>query len=317
MHDTLPPAAAALPTAPQAPTSVQPGGGFCCSLELAWGRVRRWWLRTCRPGYVRRMESLRQGTCPNCQHDVVDPRDLKYLRNVCGCWWKPEDDPHAWRGRLGFARHGLCELLVFSLVLLLLAGACAALALVFAWWWLWIPFAGAVLVWLEIIYFFRDPERVIPADADALVSPADGLVTNVEEVDEPEFGRALRISIFLSIFNVHVNRLPRSGRITNVRYFPGAFLDARNPESAVRNEQLWIDMDEEGRPIRVKQISGAIARRIVCWLKAGDTVQKGDRLGMIKLGSRTDVLIPAGQAREVCVKVGDKVQGGATILLRV
>ena len=307
-----------LPTAPQTPTSVQPGGGFCCGIERAWGRLRRGWLRTVRPGFVRRMESTRQGQCPNCSHDVVDPRDLKYTRNVCGYWWKPEDDPFAWRGRLGFARHGLCEMLVFSLLLLPIIGVCATFAIWQGWWPLWLPFTAALLAWIEIVSFFRDPERVIPTDADALVSPADGAVTNVEEVDEPEFGPALRISIFLSIFNVHVNRVPRSGKITNVRYFPGAFLDARNPDSAVRNEQLWIDMEDatSGRAMRVKQISGAIARRIVCWLKAGDTVQKGERLGMIKLGSRTDVLIPAGQAKETCVKVGDKVQGGASILIR-
>src|SRR4029077_15951375 len=153
----------------------------------------------------------------------------------------------------------------------------------------------------------------------SLVSPADGTITHVEEVDEPEFGKALRISIFLSIFNVHVNRSPFDGEVTNVRYFPGEFLDARNPDSAVRNEQLWIDMIEPAttRPIRVKQISGAIARRIVCWLKVGDKLKKGERIGMIKLGSRTDVLIPAGTATEVCVKVGDKVFGGTTILLRL
>jgi phosphatidylserine decarboxylase len=307
-----------LPTTPQTPQCVQPGGGFCFSLERAWGQIRRMWLRSYRPAYVRIMELKRQGSCPNCQHDIVDPRDLKYMRNVCGYSWKQEDDPFAWRGRLGFARHGLCEIVVFTLSFLIVGNLCAALA-VWLHWLFWLPFAAAALVWLEILYFFRDPDRAIPADADAMVSPADGTVTNVEEVEEPEFGRALRISIFLSIFNVHVNRLPRSGRVTNVRYFPGAFLDARNPQSAIRNEQLWIDMEEEGanRPIRVKQISGAIARRIVCWLKVGDTVQKGERLGMIKLGSRTDVLIPAGQAREVCVKVGDKVRGGATILMRV
>lgn len=306
-----------LPTTPQTPSCVQPGGGWCFALERAWGRLRRGWLRTLFPGYVRRMAAMRQGACPGCPHDIVDPRDLKCLRNVCGYWWRPEDDPFAWRGRLGFARHGLAELLIFSVVLWLLAGAFATLTLIHPLFWIVVAAAG--IVWLEFVWFFRDPERVIPADADALVSPADGTVTNVEEVDEPEFGRALRISIFLSIFNVHVNRLPRAGRIANVRYFPGAFLDARNPDSAVRNEQLWIDMEEVGtnRPIRLKQISGAIARRIVCWLKPGDVVQKGDRLGMIKFGSRTDVLIPAGQTRTICVKVGDTVKGGATILLRV
>src|SRR5262249_46234288 len=150
-----------------------------------------------------------------------------------------------------------------------------------------------LLFWLEIIYFFRDPERAIPPDADAIISPADGVVTHVEAVDEPDFGAAVRISIFLSIFNVHVNRVPRSGMITKIRYFPGEYLDAPKPASAQRNEQLWIDMTDAvtGRPLRVKQISGAIARRIVCWLKPGDDVEKGVRLGMIKLGSRTDLLV--------------------------
>lgn len=107
--------------------------------------------------------------------------------------------------------------------------------------------------------------------------------------------------------------------MTNVRYFPGAYLDARRAESAVRNEQLWIDMTDAatGRPLRVKQISGAIARRIVCWLKAGDVVVKGDRLGMIKFGSRTDLLLPPDRVVNVCIKVGDKVHGGATVLARL
>jgi phosphatidylserine decarboxylase len=288
------------------------------SLELAWGRWRRRWLRTARKGYVQRMLASRQGQCPGCPHDVVDPRDLKYSRNVCGFWWRPEDDPFVGRNRLGFARHGLAELFLFTVLLWLVGGVAAAMAAgLHPLFWILVFAAG--LVWLEIVWFFRDPERTIPADADAFVSPADGTVTNVEEVDEPDFGRALRVGIFLSIFNVHVNRIPREGTVTGVRYFPGAFLDARNAEAAVRNEQLWIDMVEAGtgRPIRVKQISGAIARRIVCWLKPGDVVARGERLGMIKLGSRTDLLIPAGQAREVCVKVGDKVRGGATVLLRL
>lgn len=308
----------ALPATPQQPASVQPGGGFCMGLEIAWGRLRRGWLRACRPGYVRRIETLRQGSCPQCPHEVVDPRDLKYQRNVCGFWWRPEDDPFIWRNRLGFARHGLAELLFFSVALVIAGGGAAALAV-----WLhplfWILFAAALLVWLEIVWFFRDPERAIPADADALVSPADGMVTHVEEVDEPELGRALRISIFLSIFNVHVNRVPRAGTVTQVRYFPGAFLDARHRDAAVRNEQLWIDMTDaaSGRPLRVKQISGAIARRIVCWLRAGDALMKGVRIGMIKLGSRTDLLLPVGHAAKVLVKPGDKVRGGSTILLRV
>jgi phosphatidylserine decarboxylase len=265
------------------------------------------------------MLALRQGTCPDCPHDVLDPRDLKPWRNVCGYWFRPEDDAFRWRDRLGLARPGLAEVVIFTLLF------AAALALVAvpavlvhpAFWLLALPPA---LCWLEILWFFRDPERAAPADPQALVSAADGTVTHVGEVDAPEFpgGRAFRVSVFLSIFNVHVNRIPRDGRVTAVRYFPGAFLDARDPESAARNEQLWIDLEEPGRPrpVRVKQISGAVARRIVCWLKPGDAVRRGERLGMIKLGSRTDVLVPAGEPMEVKVKVGDKVKGGETVLLR-
>ena len=303
----------------QKPKSVQPGGGWCMGLELAWGHLRRAFLRCFRPGYVRAMLAKRQGSCPEHDRDVIDPRDLKYLRNVCGLWFRPEDDHFQWRSRLGLARYGLAEVVLFTFAFLLL-GSLFGLLGMFIHWLFWVPLTALGLVWLEIIYFFRDPERVIPQDAAALVSPADGTVTNVEEVDEPDFpgGRALRISIFLSIFNVHVNRVPRTGKIVQVRYFPGAFLDARNPASAVRNEQLWIDMVEEnGRSVRLKQISGAIARRIVCWLKEGEIVSRGQRLGMIKLGSRTDLLIPPNQIRALCVKKGDKVRGGATILLRL
>jgi phosphatidylserine decarboxylase len=288
------------------------------AIELAWARFRKWWLRKLFPGYVQAMQAKRQGECPNCPHDIIDARDFKYTRNVCGFWFRPEDDPYAYRNRLGFARHGFAEMFLFTLAYLILGGACVWAAIE-VHPVLWVPFALLSLVELEIVTFFRDPERAIPVDPDVLVSPADGTVTHIEEVEEPELGKVLRISIFLSVFNVHVNRCPRDAEVTNVRYFPGEFLDARNLESAVRNEQLWIDMIEPTtkRPMRVKQISGAIARRIVCWLKPGDKLRKGERIGMIKLGSRTDVLIPAGSASEVCVKVGDKVAGGATVLLKM
>ncbi len=288
-------------------------------LELAWGRLRRWYLRRFRPGYVRSMLEKRQGFSPKHDYDVIDPRDLKYIRNVCGFSFRPEDDHFQWRSRLGFARYGLAELMVFTLLFALVDILISMLA-VFVHGTFWILALPLTLVWLEIVYFFRDPERVIPPNVNALVSPADGTITNVEDVDEPDFpgGRALRISIFLSIFNVHVNRIPRTGTVVQVRYFPGAYLDARNPESAVRNEQLWIDMLEPGgRPLRIKQISGAIARRIVCWLKATDEVVTGERLGMIKLGSRTDLLIPAARVQQIYVKKGDKVRGGSSVLLLV
>jgi phosphatidylserine decarboxylase len=290
-------------------------------LELAWGRLRRALLRRFRPTYVRRMAQVRQGACADCPHDIVDPRDLKYVRNVCGFWFRPEDDRFRWRGRLGFARYGLAELMLCTLVSWVLALGLAAAAL-WLHWAFWVPVALLALIWLEVVYFFRDPERQIPQDPAALLSPADGTITHIGEVEEPDFpgGRAYRISIFLSIFNVHVNRIPRSGEVTSVRYFPGEFLDARHSECSVRNEQLWIDLEEPGplhRLLRVKQISGAIARRIVCWLKPGDQVTAGDRLGMIKFGSRTEILLPTDLELEVLVKIGDKVKGGSTRLLRI
>jgi phosphatidylserine decarboxylase len=311
-------ASSSLLAAGRIPESVQPGGGGCMSIELAWGRWRRWSLRAFWPAYVKSMQAKRQGECPNCPHDIVDPRDLKFSRNVCGFWFRPEDDPFAWRGRLPLARAGLAEVICFSLLFATLTGISIAGGLVLhsAFFALLIV---ALPLWAFVLSFFRDPQRVLPTEAAALVSPADGKVTHIGEVDEPGFpgGRAWRISIFLSVFNVHVNRSPRSVLVKQVRYFPGEFLDARHSECAVRNEQLWLDLVDEatGQPVRVKQISGAIARRIVCWLKAGDRLERGERFGMIKFGSRTEVLLPAGQGYDVKVQVGDTVKGGATILL--
>jgi phosphatidylserine decarboxylase len=305
--------------APAPITSIQPGGGFCFELERAWGKIRRSYLRRFRSKYVERMRSARQGRCPNCPHNIIDSRDLKLYRNVCGYWFRPEDDRFRYRDHLRLARPGMAELMVFSTIGGLLFGlAILAGSLVHPGF-----FAALVPVmplWIFLVSFFRDPERKIPTDPRALVSPADGTVTDVETVADPDFpeGTALRISIFLSIFNVHVNRTPRTGKILEVRYFPGKFLDARNPNCGVCNEQLWIDMEDGAnqRLFRVKQVSGAIARRIVCWLKPGDNVQAGQRFGMIKFGSRTDILLPAGEVLEILAKKGDRVKGGSTVLAR-
>src|SRR5262245_50274033 len=171
-----------VPTTPQKPTSVQPGAGLCMSIELCWASFRKFWLRLLCPGYVQAMHAKRQGECPNCPHDIIDARDLKYTRNVCGFWFHPEDDRYAYRHRLGFARHGLAEMFLFSLAYLILGGFCVWAALE-RHWLFWLPLAVLSLVELEIVTFFRDPERLIPMDADAVVSPADGTVTHVEEVD--------------------------------------------------------------------------------------------------------------------------------------
>jgi phosphatidylserine decarboxylase len=183
--------------------------------------------------------------------------------------------------------------------------------------WCWLAVAPAiVLLWL--VSFFRDPPRKIPGEPGAVVSPADGVVVEVAPLDNYEFigGPAVRIGIFLSIFNVHINRAPLAARVVDTHYKPGEFLNALNPQSAERNEFMWIGFERtEGAPQRfaVRQISGMLARRIVCTLRPGMTITRGDKFGMIKLGSRTELILPAGGA-EIVVKPGDKVRAGRDIV---
>lgn len=179
--------------------------------------------------------------------------------------------------------------------------------------WPWaIP---ALLLAAFFLWFFRDPEREIPEEPGLIVSPADGKVTEVARIQTPE-GERQRISIFLSVFNVHVNRSPVAGVLREVRYTKGEYLNALNPESAVRNERnLAVVECAEGYSISFVQIAGLLARRIVFTKRAGDRLQRGERVGLIKFGSRTDIVLP-GHA-EILVKVGERVQGGASILARV
>lgn len=300
-------------------TCIQPGGGVCFALETAWGGVRRAWLRAARPSYVRRMAERRQGSCEACPHDIVDARDLKQLRNACGYFFRAEDDPFRWREKIPLARFGLAEVVVASLVCVAVLIPVAGIAFARGFWPLWILAGSIAFLWFEMIWFFRDPVRVIPEDPDALLSPSDGVVTHIDEVDASGFpgGRAARISIYLSPWDVHLNRVPRHARVVSVRYFRGAFVTASREDCVVRNEQLWTDLVEpNGRLLRVKQISGALARRLVCALKVGEEVRAGNRFGMIKYGSRTDVLIPVGENVERVAKVGDRLLAGTSILLR-
>lgn len=164
------------------------------------------------------------------------------------------------------------------------------------------------------LWFFRDPQRVIPATAGAVVSPADGKVTDVSTV-ELEDGPRRRISIFLSVFDVHVNRSPIAGVIRDARYQCGQFRNAMGAASAEHNEQNIITVEGEGQKLVFKQIAGLLARRIVFTKKIGDPVERGERVGMIKFGSRTDILLDAGA--DVQVKVGDRVKGGSSVLAYV
>ncbi|HMF13921.1 MAG TPA: phosphatidylserine decarboxylase [Gemmataceae bacterium] len=289
-------------------------------LELAWGQLRRAYLRLFRRGYVERMAAQRLGECPNCPHNIVDPRDLKFYRNTCGFYFRQEDDPFHYRESLGFARAGLAELVLFS-VLGLTVAFVSLVAVNFVHPLFWVAFAAGLAGLAFAWWFFRDPERLIPTDRQAVLAPADGTITHLEVVNDHDFpgGRAFRISIFLSIFSVHVNRIPRSGRVLDLRYYPGKLADARTQGCHVDNEQFWTDIEDAatGKMVRVKQIAGLAARRIVCQLRPGEDVRAGDRFGMIKFGSRTDLLLPIDLGRELLVKVGDRVRGGSTVLLRL
>jgi phosphatidylserine decarboxylase len=175
-------------------------------------------------------------------------------------------------------------------------------------WGLTIP---PLLLAIFFLWFFRDPNRTIPETPGAIVSPADGVVTEAEWV-ATTVGSKLRVSIFLNVFDVHVNRSPITGTVKLVEYREGGFMNAMSPESGLTNEQTMIQIEGAGYDVSLKQIAGLLARRIVCDLKAGDVVQRGQRIGMIKFGSRCDILMPADA--NLKVKTGSRVKGGSTVI---
>jgi phosphatidylserine decarboxylase len=171
-----------------------------------------------------------------------------------------------------------------------------------------------VTLGLFVFYFFRDPERAIPAGADEVVSPADGRVVVVK--DEANAGRpGKRVSIFLAIWNVHVNRAPAAGTITKLEYKPGKFLAAWAGKASLENEQNVFTLASEHGEIVLKQIAGWVARRVVSWKKQGDAVARGERIGLVRFGSRVDLWLP--ENAEIAVKVGEHVKGGSTVVARM
>jgi phosphatidylserine decarboxylase len=251
---------------------------------------------------------------------VLDPRDVKFFRNQNGYWWDVADDPFAWRDRLPFARVGLAELwLISGAFFAVAAGAAWGASQVSSLLWpvaIVAAFFGACVVW-----FFRNPHRKIPQEPGLVVSPADGTIVSIEEIRYDEFigGPAVLIGIFLSVFNVHINRVPMAVRVIGLQYRKGKFLNALRPESARENEQMALRLEESRPPHRriiVRQIAGAIARRIVCWVKPGDELAAGEQLGMIKLGSRTELVVPRESGLQVVVRVGDRVRAGSSLLAR-
>ncbi len=186
-------------------------------------------------------------------------------------------------------------------------GAAAVLA------WLTVPWVAVLPLVLAafFLWFFRDPERAIPAQAGALVAPADGKVTDISALEVEGVPRK-RISIFLNVFDVHVNRSPIAGTIRKIEYRTGSFHNAMGAASSEMNEQNIVTVEGEGHMVVFKQIAGLLARRIVFHKKVGDQVERGERVGMIKFGSRTDVIFPA--EAEVTVRLGEHVAGGETVL---
>lgn len=214
---------------------------------------------------------------------------------------------------LPLTRHGAREMLIGSIVLLAVGGTLGH----FTYWPLSL-IVIPVLIWL--FAFFRDPERALPVDQNTMVSPADGKVSDITPIEHDPIlgGPAVRVGIFLSVFNVHVNRSPCDGRVMAVEYKKGKFINAMSHAKASdENESNTVVLKEPNgdRPVAVvKQIVGLIARRIVCTAKPGDVVERGQRIGMIKFGSRTELTIPKWLNPDVKVKVGDTVRGAMDVI---
>jgi phosphatidylserine decarboxylase len=192
---------------------------------------------------------------------------------------------------------------------------CAFTTAVLALLELTVPTLFVLVMTFFVVYFFRDPDRIVPNAARAVVSPADGKVIAVETVDESPFydGRCKKISIFMSVFNVHVNRIPHEGSVKKITYSPGKFIAANRNKASSDNERNAIFLEtEEGSHVTVVQIAGLIARRIICTVGSGQSVRRGQRLGMICFGSRVELFVPPDT--EVEVAVGEHVKAGVTIM---
>ena len=207
------------------------------------------------------------------------------------------------------AKEGL-KIIISALVGALIS---VALCCVFSLWWLLLVIP-AVAILLFSLYFFRDPKRHTPADPNAIVSPADGTVVLIEDMDIDEFwkGRATKVAIFMSPFNVHVNRIPMDGDVRYLAYKPGKFLPASRKEASIENEMQCIGIENNKTRILFKQVAGIMARRIVCRLENNESVKRGERFGLIKFGSRLDVYFLPEVT--LAVKPGQKVKAGETIL---
>ena len=209
-----------------------------------------------------------------------------------------------------FAREGFPFIAIASLI----AAAAFAVAVNRRSWGFWLIALLLLILALWVAYFFRDPERAGQRGPALVISPADGKLIMITEVDEPSFigGRALRLSIFMNVFNVHVNRYPSDGVVKYLHYNPGKFLNAASDKSSLENEQQSVGLETAHGKILVRQIAGLIARRIVTYSKVGESVRQGDRMGMIRFGSRVDVFLPLNA--KIVAKKGEITAAGVTLL---
>jgi phosphatidylserine decarboxylase len=211
---------------------------------------------------------------------------------------------------LNFAREGLLFIAIAAVV----AASAFGFAISRRSWGLWLAAFVLLLLALWVAYFFRDPERTGQRGPSLVVAPADGKLIMITEVEEPAFiqGRAIRLSIFMNVFNVHVNRYPVDGTVKYVHYNKGKFLNAAAEKSSLENEQMSVGVETGKYRVLVRQIAGLIARRIVTYSKINDNVKQGERMGIIRFGSRVDVFIPVGS--KVLAKLGETTTAGVMVL---
>jgi len=213
-----------------------------------------------------------------------------------------------------FAKEGLVPIITASVII----GVLIALIMLFKLLWLYPVAVLLAAVEVLIISFFRDPERTTPDEPDAVIAPADGTIILIRALPTDDFIHepALQISIFMSVFNVHVNRIPVSGTVRLLEYKKGRFFSANKDQAPAENEQMIIGIERPGFKLKFKQIAGLIARRVICYLELNQTVTAGRRFGMIKFGSRLDVIVPE-HSFQICVGLGDRVKAGSTILGKI
>jgi len=218
-------------------------------------------------------------------------------------------------------RYGLRELVIATALVLVWCVGMWAFAYLLPWWAIVAGLAPVLIVYLWVVYFFRDPQRTVPQGDGLFVSPADGRIADITNIGpDSELGRqGVRIGIFMNIFNVHLSRCPVDGTVESIVYRPGTFLDVRDPHASERNESTTIRLQYEHRdvkyPVVFRQIAGLVARRIVTDITQGQSVTRGQRVGMIKFGSRLELLVPAELVSKVRVEVGQVSRGAETVLI--